>query len=149
MRAWNIDSFIEANKLLQGDVVQIGQLVFGLSSSYLVFMGRDMYQRPVFSGMVESHVHWIGVEDMVRVFQASAPTRVHRFQGTQDQRLAVMTKTNANLNEDTFTLMLNWATGPKPKPAASTGDNIGAAVGGVLLGAAVIALIAAIFDRDK
>ena len=60
-----------------------------------------------------------------------------------------MTKTNANLNEDTFNLMLNWATGPKPKPAASTGDNIGAAVGGVLLGAAVIALIAAIFDRDK
>lgn len=148
MRAWNINSFIEANKLLEGDVVQIGQLVLGLSSSYLVFMGRDAYQKPVFSGKVEGQVYWIGEEDMVRVFQASAPTRVHRFQGDQNQRNAVLKKANASLNDDTFNLMLNWATSPRPKQTSNTSDNAGAAIGGILLGAAVVALIVALFKDE-
>lgn len=149
MRAWNIKSFIEANSLLKGDVVQIGPVVLGLSSNYMPFMGYDEHQRPVFSGKVEGQVYWISEQDMVRVFQASAPTRVHRFQGTPSQRNAVMMKANANLNDDTFNLLLNWATGPKPIPPRISTENVGTAVGGVLLGAAVIALIAALFKDDK
>jgi hypothetical protein len=150
MNAWNIKTFIEANQLLQGDAVQIGQLVLGLTGSFLVFMGYDHYGSPMFSGMVNGRAHWIGEQDVARVFQRSAPLKVYRFQGSAEQRNAVMRKANNSLNEDTFNLLLNWSTRPRPKAISKGGgDDFGAAVGGVILGAAVIALIAALFGKDK
>lgn len=132
-------------------MVQIEELVLGLSNRFLVFMGRDDYRNPVFAGKVGDTVYWIGNEDVSRVFQASAPTRIHHFQGTEEQRKAVVSKAIANLNEDTFGLMLNWATKPKASGAKQqgSGSDWGAVAGGVLLSAAVIALIAALFSKDE
>lgn len=147
MRAWNIDSFIEANKLAPGDVVLVEQLVLGIRSRFFVFLGRDRNGSPVFACNTQSGVRGIGVADMVRVFQQSAPTRIQRFQGNPVQRKAVLDKANANLNEDTYNLLLNWAT-PRQKNQTRGTDDAASVIGGTLLAAAAIALIAALFRKD-
>lgn len=149
MRAFNIEAFITANKLRGGDVIQIEQPVLGLNNHYLGYVGTGSDGRNLFAGKVDGQIYWIGEQSAARVFQASPPTRIHRFQGSETQRATILQRLKSNLNEDTFGLMLNWAMKPKQQTQSNPLSDASTIAGGILLGAAFVALLAALFSKDE
>jgi hypothetical protein len=139
MSNWNIESFIEANKLAVGDAVQLERTGLGLTSQYLLFQGHDQHQRPVFAAKVQRGAIGLTVSQTITVFQNLTPTRIHRFKGTEKERAAILKKVNPQVNEDTFDLLLNWCLNGRPKK--EEGDSGLSVAAGIALAALGLGLL--------
>lgn len=128
-----IHQFIEANTLQPGDVIIIQELGMGLESHFMPFLGYDSYRQPLLAADTEYGVRYLNRWELLQFFEELQPTRIKRFQGDSNERNEVVRLTRANLNEDTFNLVLNWTENGRKK-STSGGGGFGWGAGLAVLG---------------
>ena len=141
-----ISEFIESKGLQPGDVVLVRHLGLGALRQFVPYLGKDSQGFPRFAIKMTTGYRYLSPHEHMPFLQSMVPYQIMRFQGNASERNLVVRKALANLNDGTFNLLLNWSDGSR-KPAMKKQDA-SPDWGGIVLGAAALALLIALFGKD-
>ncbi len=139
-----LNQFVNLNGIRPADAIVASKPNFQLVKHFLVYLGQDYWNRPVFmANMAKRGVTLLEPEEVVGFADTFKPTDIQAFQGDDFEREEAVDRALAVQDVWSYNLILrncehfkNWVQEGLPKSIQTKDMSLGFAAGGAIVGLA-------------